>query len=124
MRIKVVAKHALKERFMIISWAAFMIISLIVQIIFAFQIQASDLNVKVRYTAFGVTNYYDDAWYYLLAFIGFGLFVMVFHTLIAAKLYDQRGAYFARLFILLSIVIVIIEYFIVSSVLEVSLLSR
>ena len=124
MRVRSVIKHAAKDRFLVISWFVFLITNLLVQILFAFQIKASDLNVKVRYTAFGPTNYYDDAWYYLLSFIVFGLFVLVFHTLIAAKLYDQRGLHAARIFILLSVVVIVIQYFIVQSILQVSLLSR
>ncbi len=123
MRIKSVLKHAARDRFMVISWSVFLLVNIIVQAIFAFQIRPSDLTVKVRYTAFGVTNYYDDTWYYLLSFIGFGLFVLIVHTLIAAKLYTERGMHAARLFLMLSIALVIIEYFILSSILEISLLS-
>ncbi|MGI8634521.1 MAG: hypothetical protein ACR2KZ_03875 [Segetibacter sp.] len=122
--MKVILQHAIRDRFMVIAGALFLLVNIIIQTIFAFQIQPSDLNVKIRYTAFGFTNYYDNAWYYLLSFIVFWIFVLIIHLLIAAKLYDQRGAYSARLFLLLSIVIVAVEYFIVSSILEVSLLSR
>lgn len=58
----------------------------------ALALAPTELQIAVRYTAFGETQYYRDKWYYLLMFIGFAAVVAVVHIGLAIKLYlrDMR----------------------------------
>lgn len=80
-------------------------------------LQPSDLQVAVHYTAFGETTFYREKWYYLLSFIVFALLVVVMHIVLAAKLYIDDRRQLAIFFLWLSILIVIIAWFLTHAVL-------
>ena len=126
MKVKPVLKHAMSDRPFVISWLVLLLATLIITIVFSTQIRASELNLPVRYTAFGVgiTHIYNDTWYYLLNFIIFICGSLVIHTFIALKLFLQKGTVFARLFIHLCTTLLIVEYFLISSVLGIASLSQ
>lgn len=124
MKVAVVFRHALDDRRLVIAWIGLLITSIIASIIFATQIHPSELNVSTRYTAFGVTHVYNDSWYYLLGFVLFVVIGFVVHTLISLKLFAQKDAVFARLFVYLCIILVFIEYFLISSVLGIASISQ
>lgn len=124
MRIRLVLQHVLKDRSLIAWWLLFVLLVIILIIVFAFQIQPSELNVLARYSVFGIAHLYNDSWVYHLSFVGFGILVVVLHTLIALKLHAQRSAFAARLFIILSIALIVISYFFLSSVLGLAALPR
>ena len=126
MKVQLVLKHAISDRALVISWLVLLLATLTIAIVFATQIRASELNIPVRYTAFGVgiTHIYNDTWYYLINFIIFIAGSFILHTFISLKLFLQKGTAFARLFIHLSIVLLVIEYFLISSVLGIASLSQ
>ncbi len=124
MKIKLVLTHVLKDRFLVLSWLVLALLTIVISLLFALRIHPSELTIPVRYTAFGFTFVYNDAWYYLLIFVLFGFIVLALHTAIAMKLFSQKGAQFARLFMLLTIVLVIISYFLISSVLGLAALPQ
>lgn len=49
-------------------------------------IQPSELQVVTRYSAFGITHFYRDQWFYLISFGIFGLLMAALHCVLAAKL--------------------------------------
>jgi hypothetical protein len=85
-------------------------------------LRPSDLQVAVHYTAFGETSFYREKWYYLVSFIIFGIIVAVTHTALVAKLYLQGRREIALAFVWLSLLLVIIAWFIAWSVLKVAFL--
>lgn len=126
MKLQLVVKHALTDRPLIISWLVLLLATLIISIIFAIQIRPSELNIPNRYTAFGIdiTHIYNDTWYYLLNFIIFIIGSLVLHTFIALKLFSGHGATLARFFLHTSIGLLVIEYFLISSVLGLASISQ
>ncbi len=124
MKLQLIAKHAMKDRTFVIALLALLLTSTVMVIIFATQIKPSQLNLPIRYTTFGVTHVYNDSWYYLLGFILFIIAAFVIHSLIALKLFSQKGPVIARLFLIFSIMLVVIEYFYIISVLGIALLSQ
>lgn len=85
-------------------------------------LKPSDLQVAVHYTAFGDTSFYREKWYYLMAFVLFGVLLAILHTAIAMKLYIQGRRQIAISFILLSTLLLVITWFIAWSVLKVAFL--
>lgn len=85
-------------------------------------VHSSDVQIATHYTGFGETNYYRDHWYYLLSFVVFGLFVAVFNTAIAGKIFLLERPTLARAWLVLSISMVVIAAIIVHSVLGIAYL--
>ena len=61
----------------------------------ATHIRISELQVPVRYSSFGITNFYREQWFYQFAFLVFGLALYVLHTLVGLKLYAKKGVAFS-----------------------------
>lgn len=99
------------------SWLVLVVICLVATILLVFRIHPSDLNTQVRYSAFGVTHIYSNAWYYLLPVVLFSLTTLALHSLIAIKLFNETNQYIARLFIWVTIAVVVIGAFVGSAIL-------
>lgn len=117
MNIATTINTVTKDRAFMASWLVLVVICLVVTILLVFRIHPSDLNTQVRYTAFGVTHIYSNAWYFLLPVVLFSLTTLVLHSLIAIKLFNETNQYIARLFIWVTIAVVVIGAFIGSAVL-------
>jgi hypothetical protein len=115
-------KLILADRLMTVLLSVFIVACLAYCLYVGVSLQPSDLQVAVRYTAFGETNFYREKWYYLLSFIGLGLILTVVHTVLAVKLYVQERRQMALLFIGLSFLLLVIAWSITRSVLKVAFL--
>lgn len=51
------------------------------------RLHASDIQVPVRFTAYGENNIYRDQWYTQLSYAGFGLMLLAANGFLAAKIY-------------------------------------
>ena len=63
---------------------------IIYMLVMGFTLQVRDVQVYVRYTAFGEVHFYKSYWYYLLSFVLFGALVMVVHIGLMVKLYSLQ----------------------------------
>ena len=63
---------------------------IIYMLVIGFTLQVRDVQVYVRYTAFGEAHFYKSYWYYLLSFVLFGALVMVVHIGLMVKLYSLQ----------------------------------
>lgn len=116
MNTKATIKKISRDRQFIAIWALFIIFIIVVTIITLLQLKPSDLNVAVRYTAYGPTHIYNDAWYYLSSFLLFLIGLGALHSLIAIKLYNLKGSGFAKYFISISLIVVLIASFYINYV--------
>lgn len=98
------------------------VLSIVFCVYVGLSVHASDVQVATHYTGFGETNYYRDHWYYLLSFVVFGIFVAVFNTAIAAKLFLLERPTLARAWLVLSISVIVIAAIIVHSILGIAYL--
>lgn len=94
--------------------------ALIYCVIVGVSLRPSDLQVAVHYTAYGETNFYREKWYYLLSFIGFGLILAIIHSAIAIKLYVLERRQLAIFFLWVSLLVLVIGWFLTSAVLRVA----
>lgn len=101
-------KEAVSDRLALTVWIGFVILAVIVIITAAIHVQPSELQVTVHYTAFGVTNFYRDSWYYLVVFVLQAALLLIGHTLVTLKLFNQKGRNFALLFLVLSCAVAVI----------------
>lgn len=82
----------------------------------------SELQVAVHYTAYGTTNFYRDKWYYLINFVALGALIGVIHTVLIVKLHIQGRREIALLFAWVSLLLLIVAFFIAHAVLKVAFL--
>jgi hypothetical protein len=115
-------KPILSDRLMTVLIIVFIVVCLAYSVYVGTSLRPSDLQVAVHYTAFGETSFYREKWYYLVSFIIFGVIVAVVHTALVAKLYLQGRREIALAFVWLSLLIVVIAWFIAWSVLKVAFL--
>lgn len=101
-------KTVASDRSVLATWIVFVILSVVLIITAAVHVVPSELQVTVHYTAFGVTNFYRDSWYYLVVFVLQAILLLVAHTLITIKLFNLKGRGFAVLFLGLSIAVALI----------------
>ncbi len=98
MTIKQSLPLALKDRTYMTVWAAGLLVLIVLLIVGVFYIRPTDIQVPVRYSSFGITHFYSEKWFYQLNFVIFGIFIWVFHSLVALRLLAQRGRGFAMAF--------------------------
>lgn len=89
----------------------------------ALHIRPSELQVPVRYTSFGVTNFYTEQWFYQLMFLLFGAVTVGVHAFIGAQLYEKKGVRFARMFSWLTVIVMTITFFTVIAIFRIADLS-
>lgn len=116
------AKQLIKERRIIIALTLLLVLTLGFTLYVAFNIHPSDLKIVTHYSAFGSTNFYRDAWFYLLGFVVFGILVFISHTLIALRLLAAKGSEIALFFVWVSIAVLFIAMAITYQVLKVAAL--
>lgn len=124
MNYKEIARTALRDRGYLVALAALALISIISVVLMITMIEPVDLQVTVRYSSFGITKFYRDKWYYLLGFIAMILITFAINAMLSLKLYDLKGRDMARLFLVLTAVIVIIGTVSLYGVLRVASLSQ
>lgn len=115
-------KTIISDRVMAALIIIFMLACLAYCVFVGISLRPSDLQVAVHYTAFGEASFYREKWYYFLNFIVLGLLVMAMHTIITVKLYVQGRRQIAIFFICLSLLLVVITWFLTRAILRVAFL--
>lgn len=115
-------KPILADRLMAVLMILFILICLAYCIYVGVSLRPSDLQVAVHYSAYGETSFYRDKWYYLITFIAFAILQAVMHTALIVKIYLQGRRQLALLFTWLSLLLIIITWFMTWAVLKVAFL--
>jgi hypothetical protein len=115
-------KTTLEDRLLTAIIAVLILLCLAYCTYVGISLRPSDLQVAMHYTAFGPTGFYREKWYYLISFIMFGLLVAVMHSVLIVKLHMQGRREMAFLFAWISLLIMMIAFFMTQSVLKVAFL--
>ena len=115
-------KTTLEDRLLTAIIAVLILLCLAYCTYVGISLRPSDLQVAMHYTAFGPTGFYREKWYYLISFIMFGLLVAVMHSVLIVKLHMQGRREMAFLFAWISLLIMMIAFFMTQSVLRVAFL--
>lgn len=124
MNIKDNLKLILADRGYLAAIVALLGVTLLIVIIGVANIRPSELQVPVRYTSYGITNFYRDKWYYLITLVVFALAVTAMHGLISFKLYAVKGRGLAVSFIWLSAIMLVIAAVFMYAIFRVVALSQ
>ncbi len=88
-------------------------------IIIGLNVHPRDLRLPSHYSAYGITHFYFDQWFYLLVFVVFGLVVFTLHSVIAVKILIVKGHSMAIMYAWSGIGIIILGLVTALSVLNV-----
>ena len=113
-------RSAIKERSFLIPLIIGGLLVVALLILGATHNRVSELQVPVRYSSFGITNFYREQWFYQFAFLVFGLMVYLFHTLVSLKLYERKDPRFATAFQWLTVTILVITFVTVAAIFQVA----
>ena len=84
-----------------------------------FSIKPSELQLVSHYSAFGITHFYSDQWFYLLLFPAFGIIFALINIVVSVKLLIVKGHPLAIMFAWFSISIILLAWITASSVLNI-----
>jgi len=115
-------KTILEDRFLTVMIIVLILLSLMYSMYVGASLRPSDLQVAVHYSAFGPTGFYRQQWYYLVTFVVFGLLVAATHTALIVKMHTQGRRQIALLFAWISLLLVVIAFFMTRAVLKVAFL--
>lgn len=118
--MKTTFQTSLKDRSYLVPLIIGAVLVAILLIMGAFQIRPSEVQVPVRYTSFGITNFYRHQWFYQIAFLFFGLLVYVMHTMMSLKLYQKKSHEFAVAFQWLTVGILLMTLVTVGAIFKVA----
>lgn len=89
----------------------------------AVSLEPSDLQVAIRYTAFGDAHLaYRSKWHYLLSFAVFGGLLITVHTALAIKLHSRGQRHLAMYWLACTAFLFVIGWIITRSVLQIAFL--
>ncbi len=109
----------LAHRYLLVLNGFLLVFAIGFAIYVGFSVRPSDLQLVSHYSAFGITHFYRDQWYYLLTFGVFGFFVAVMHIILSVKLLVVKGPTLALLFAWFSVAIIIFAWMTTYAVLNV-----
>ena len=103
-------KELLTNRHLTVLSTILVLLALSFMVYIVVAVKPSELQLVVRYTAYGVTHIYREQWFYLLSFAAFSLAVAFFHIALAIKTYITKGHQLAVMILWLGIGIVILAW--------------
>lgn len=113
-------KDIVHDRAALTMIIALLAVSLIFILYVAFGVHYKDMPVVTHYTAFGSQHLYDTSWLEVLSFIGFGLFILITHTLLFIKLRQSKDERIASVFVFATFLVLFIAFFVAHQVLRVA----
>ena len=112
-------KQFVADRYLLVLVSVLVLMALSFAVTIGLSVHPSELQLVSHYSAFGVTHFYFDQWFYLLVFVAFGIIVAILHIIIAIKLLIIKGSSFAAMFAWFGIGIILLGWVTALSVLNV-----
>lgn len=120
--MKEIIKKSLKElvadRYLLVLVLLSLTMAFIFTITIGLSIHPSERQLISHYSAFGITHFYFDQWFYLLVFVFFGIITTVMHIVITIKLLIIKGHSMAVMFAWLGFGIILFSWVIASKILD------
>jgi hypothetical protein len=113
-------QSSIKDRAYLVPFVIGGLLVLAILVLGASNIRYSELQVPVRYSSFGITNFYREQWFYQLTFMAFALVVYVAHTLVGLKLIEKKNHSFAIGFQWLTVVVLVTTLITIAAIFQVA----
>jgi hypothetical protein len=105
--IKDSLKQFISSRYLLALSVLIVLLVIIFSVIMSLLIHPAEIQPISHYSAFGITNFYKDQWFYRYAFIIFEVIVGILHIAISIKLLQTKGRPMAILFLWFGVGIII-----------------
>lgn len=115
--IKESLENLIKDRYLLAILITLLLLAIISAIAIGFSIHPSDRQLVSHYSAFGITNFYKDQWFYGFTFVLFQLTAATLHVVLSIKLLMTKGRSLAVAFAWLGIIIILIGWITAASIL-------
>lgn len=93
------------------------LLALLASILLGMSIHSGERQLVSHYSAFGITHFYFDKWYYSFVFIAFLLIVAVLHSIVSIKLLLTKGRPMAIMFAWFGVGLIIVGFATASTIL-------
>lgn len=111
-------KELVADRYLLILVLSSLIVALTFAITVGISIHPSERQLISHYSAFGITHFYFDQWFYLLVFVFFGLNAAIMHAVISVKILIIKGHSLAIMYAWLGLGIVLFGWIMASKILD------
>lgn len=112
-------KKLLTDKYLLAVLSGLVALAVIFAIIIGLNVHPRDLRLPSHYSAFGITHFYFDQWFYLLVFVIFGIVAAVLHSAISVKLLIVKGHPLAMAFAWSGVGVVLLGFITALAVLNV-----
>jgi len=119
--IKESFKKLIADRYLLVLLSSLLLLSITLAIIIGLSIHSSERQLPSHYSAFGITNFYKDQWFYAFVFVFFELTAAVLHIIISIKLLIIKGRSLAIAFAWFGIGIILMGWVTASAILSLPL---
>jgi len=110
-------KRLIGDRYLLALVSLLILLAIVLSVFIGLSIQPSERQLISHYSAFGITHFYFDQWFYLLTFVAFELIVALLHAVISIKLLITKGHSLAVTFAWFGIGILLMGYVTASTIL-------
>ncbi len=110
-------KKLIADRYLLALVSFSLLLAIVLAVSIGLSIQPSERQLISHYSAFGITHFYFDQWFYLLTFVLFELVVAVLHSIISVKLLIVKGHSLAVMFAWSGIGIILMGYITATTIL-------
>lgn len=117
--IKESFRKLLSDKYLLALISFLIFLAIVCSIIVGFSVHPRDLRLPSHYSAYGITHFYFDQWFYLLVFVIFGIITAVLHSVIAVKLLIVKGHSLAVMFAWSGVGVILLGLFTALAVLNV-----
>lgn len=103
-------KTLFADRYLSVLLSALILLALIFSLNIGLSIHPSYVQQVSHYSAFGITQFYRDQWFYIFVFVTFGIVAAVLHVIISVKLLVVKGHSLAVMFAWIGIGIILFSW--------------
>ncbi len=79
-------KKLISDRYLFSLLISLLLLAVFFAIIIGLSVHPRDLRLPSHYSAFGITHFYFNQWFYLLTFVAFSIISAFLHSLISVKI--------------------------------------
>lgn len=117
--IKKSLKKLIADRYLFVILMFLLLTALVSSLVVGLSVHSSELQLVSHYSAYGITHFYRDQWFYLLVFVLFEMIVAILHIIISIKLLVVKDRSIAIMFAWIGVGVVLMGLIIALRVLNV-----
>jgi len=111
-------KDLIADRYLLALLSVLLLLALTFAVVIGLSIHPSERQLISHYSAFGITHFYFDQWFYMISFVFFGIAAAVLNIIVAIKLLAVKGHSIAIMYAWFGIGIILLAWITASTLLN------